>query len=160
MSNPKLITYVLDTNILINFALFVPIKLNEVFWAKMAERLAEGKWILLDVVVTEVKFNQDLIDWCKAQAEAGVVQKVEDRHRFRAVEINNTYPMIDQVAQKSEADTYIIAYAENKKMCVFTRESFKDPTKIGALNKIPDVCKALRVRYERTPEKFLTDLGF
>lgn len=160
MTTSKQKNYVLDTNILINFGLFVPLKLNKDFWNKMEATLQVGQWVLLDVVVQEIKYNQELMNWCKVQIGAGRVQKIEDIHRMRAVEINNLYPMIDQTTQKSEADTYILAYAETKELCVFSRESKKDQLKPDALYKIPDVCGKLDISCERVPEKFLTNLGF
>lgn len=160
MSAPIQKIYVLDTNILINFGLFVPLKLNRDFWNKLENSLQSGRWVLLDVVVAEIKYNHDLINWCKTQAVAGRVVKVEDKHRIRAAQINNQYPMIDQVTQKSEADTYIVAYAEDKKHCLFSRESKKDPLNPKALYKIPDVCLKLGINHENLPVKFLTDIGF
>ena len=152
--------YVMDTNILIGFQMFAPIKFSKTFWDRLEVLLAEGKWVLLDVVVDEIKYNKDLMAWCKKQKDNGLVKLIEDEHRLGAVEINNKYKMIDEVTQKSEVDTYIIAYAQSNGFGVFTREGFKDPIDKDALYKIPDVCKALGIKWQRTPEYFLKDIGF
>ena len=56
--------FLLDTNILINFSVWMPITLNSVFWQKLEEALQSGAWVLLDVVVGEVKYDEDLKKWC------------------------------------------------------------------------------------------------
>jgi len=66
--------YLPDTNVLIGFSLWLPITLHDVFWAKFAESLERGEWILLDVVVKEIKYNPDLQKWCKDQEKKGLVK--------------------------------------------------------------------------------------
>ena len=160
MSASKKQKYVLDTNILINFGLFNPISYNKGFWDRLEALLDSGDWILLDVVVGEIKYNKDLIAWCKKQKDEGRVTSIEDVHRIRAIGINKQYKMIDAKTFKSEVDTFIIAYAEDKKLTIFTREGYKDPLDPNALYKIPDVCKLLKVRFERLPERFLENIGY
>lgn len=160
MSTPKKQRYVLDTNILINFGLFAPISFNKSFWNRLEALLDSGDWILLDVVVGEIKYNNDLIAWCKKQKVDGRVTSIDDSHKLRAIAINNQYKMIDTKTFKSEVDTFIIAYAEDKKLTIFTREGYKDPLDPKALYKIPDVCKLLKVRFERLPEMFLKNIGY
>ena len=143
---------------MIGFSLWLPITLHGVFWAKFAESLAKGEWILLDVVVKEIKYNPDLQKWCKEQEKKGLVKAIDDTHRDRGVEINNSNKMIDAATGKSTVDTYIIAYAEANKLVLFSRES---PMKPGdALYKIPDVCSILKVDRIAKPQIFLEAIGF
>lgn len=159
MSSPvkKEDVFLLDANILMDLGRWVPIELNQSFWKVMEESLKSGKWVLLDVVVAEVKYEGELKKWCKKQSNNSFVSKLSDENKNRGAEINLKYPMIDQNTRKSETDTYIIAYAEEKKLVVFSREG---PKKLGqSLYKIPDVCDALGVNWFRTPIIFYKNIG-
>jgi len=151
--------YVIDTSTLIEFSIWLPISLNKVFWTKIEDALKEGKWILLDTMVDEIRNENDgLKAWCKEQKRKGLVKSIDDSHRNRAIEINNLYKMIDDTTARSTGDTYLIAYAEAYKLTIFTREK---PRKNSAdLNKIPDVCDALKIKYIRKPKIFLEAIGF
>lgn len=129
------------------------------FWDKLSVALNDKKWVLLDVVVSEIKYNKELEAWCKKQKQNGLVTDLDDDSRNRAIEINNTYPMIDTTTAKSTVDTYIIAFAERNSLGVFSRESNMDPTKT-TLYKIPDVCQKLKVENIRKPETFYKQIGF
>lgn len=151
--------HVLDTNALIEFSRWLPIDLNKVFWTKLEESLHKGKWILLDIIVDEVKSQNDgLKEWCKHQKQKGFVRPITDDHRNRAVEINAKYKMIDESSGRSTGDTYLIAYAEANKLTIFSREKpRKDP---ADLYRIPDVCKELNVKRIWQPKIFLEAIGY
>ncbi|MDD4358443.1 MAG: DUF4411 family protein [Candidatus Pacebacteria bacterium] len=156
MPNNKI--YVIDTNILINFSDWVPIRLNNIFWNDLEGLLAKDRWILLDVVVGEIKSsNKDLHNWCMKQKNNDRVKKIEDNDRNRAVEINNNFPMIDETTGRSTVDTYVIAYAEKHNLKIFSKESGRALD--NQLFKIPDVCKELSIPYTRTPKVFLREVG-
>lgn len=160
VSNPIKTKYLLDTNILVEFYRWKPmsLKLNEFFWLEFTKKLENGEWVLLDVIVDEVKYENDLKVWCKEQAKNGFVKKISDDDRKRAVAINSRYKMIDQYTGKSTADTYLIAYAEKNSLGIFSRESGRvDTTK---LYKIPDVCDVLHIKRLREPKAFLKAIGF
>ena len=150
--------YILDTNVLIDFSVWIPIALNKTFWDGLEESLKDNKWVLLDVVVDEIKYNPELEKWCEKQKRNGLVKKIEDHNRERAIEINNTYKMIDESDGNSTADTYIIAYAEKNKLSIFSRESFK--IKENGLLKIPEVCQKLNIITIKRPVKFLESISF
>lgn len=151
--------YVLDTNILFDLSLWLPIDLNKAFWTKFEKALQNGKWVLLDVVAEEVKNDNDgLKKWCDTQKKNGFIKPLEDSHRTRSVEINNRYPMIDETTQRSTVDTYLIAYAEANKYTIFTREGYRKKTE--DLHKIPDVCKKLNVKFMRKPKEFFEMLEY
>ncbi len=152
------VKYVMDTNILIGFSRWIPISLNKNFWDKLETSLQECKWILLDVVVEEIKYNKPLEIWCKRQKVNNLVTSICDDDRERGIKINNDYPMIDQYTFKSETDTYIIAHALNNKMGVFSTEMGKLPAE--KLYKIPDVCKELDVKFTHIPKEFLYSIDF
>ncbi|MCK5027320.1 MAG: DUF4411 family protein [Candidatus Pacebacteria bacterium] len=150
--------YILDTNILIGFAVWCPISLNKSFWDKLAQSLSDGDWILLDVVVDEVLYNMELQKWCKEQERRDLVKSVSDEDKERAVEINDVYEMIDEETQNSTVDTYIIAYAEANKLGIFSQES---PRRMSNnLYKIPDVCDELKIKRIKKPVVFLKGIGF
>lgn len=158
ISNLVTAKYVMDTNTLIGFSVWIPINLNKKFWDDLEDALKEKKWILLDAVVGEIKYNKPLEEWCKKQKRNYLVTELKEEDRDRAIEINNTYPMIDQATYKSTVDTYIIAHALNNKVAVFSRETYKNPN--DTLHKIPDVCTALNVKHTKKPEDFLQSIGF
>lgn len=148
----------MDTNTLIGFSIWNPINLNKAFWEKLESSLKDGKWVLLDVVFDEITHAGPLKDWCKKQKQAGLVTEISDSDKLSAIEINNNYPMIDQTTFNSSGDPYIIAYALNSKIAVFTREIHKTPTQ--TLHKIPDVCKLLNVPITKKPEDFLESIEY
>lgn len=150
--------YILDTNILIGFAVWCPISLNKTFWDKLAQSLSDGDWILLDVVVGEVLYDIELKKWFKEQDRKGLVKSVRDEDRERAIEINNIYEMIDEETQKSTVDTYIVAFAEANKLGIFSQES---PRRMSTEPyKIPDVCDELKIKRIKKPVVFLKGIGF
>lgn len=150
--------YLLDTNILIGFSIWAPIYFHGDFWSKLADSLTKGDWVLLDVVVGEIKYNKSLERWCEEQKKRGLVIAISDNDRDRAIEINNQYKMIDDTTQNSVADPYLIAYAEANKLGIVTREIHKEHDK--DLWKIPDVCGALNIEVLKKPEDFLKKIGF
>ncbi len=151
--------YILDTNALIQFSVWLPIGLNKNFWAKLEDALGKGEWVLLDVMVGEIKYGNDgLQKWCETQKKKGLMRSIGDSHRERAAEINNTYKMIDETTGNSTGDTYLIAYAEANKLTVFSREAPRKSS--GDLHKIPDVCKALHVELIYKPKEFLEAIGY
>lgn len=154
------IKYLIDTNVLIGFSLWKPIslKLNSDFWLELSNTLKNGEWILLDVIANEVQYDPDLVKWCKEQKKNGLVTKIEDAHRDRAVELNDQYKMIDGDTGKSEADTYLLAYAEDKSLGIFSRESHRKNS--TDLYKIPDVCHLLGIKSTNKPKTFLKEIGF
>lgn len=159
MSGQNNKTYVLDTNVLIDFARYLPISLNTFFWSKMEEYLKSSRWILLDVVVGEIDgYPNGLLDWCKKQGKFGLIRKIDSDSRLRAVEINNQYKMIDEITRQSEADPYLIAYAEANNLVVFSRESKRKS--VSDPYKIPDVCNVLNVERIAQPQVFLEAVGY
>ncbi|MFA5095699.1 MAG: DUF4411 family protein [Candidatus Paceibacterota bacterium] len=149
--------YIIDTNVLFGFSKWIPINLNKFFWDRLENSLREGKWILLDVVVDEIKYDLELKKWCKKQKRNGILKSITDNHRNRAVEINNIYKMIGENG-KSTIDTYLIAYAEDNDLAIFSMESFQ--VKENSLLKIPDVCQKLHIPVIKRPVKFLETIGF
>lgn len=151
--------YILDTNALIQFSLWLPIDLNKAFWNKMEEALSNGEWILLDVMVDEIKYSNDgLKKWCEDRKKKGHMKSIEDVHRERSTEINNLYKMIDETTGKSTGDTYLVAYAEAHQLTVFSREAPRKNN--GDLYKIPDVCKELGINLIYKPKEFIEAIGY
>ena|SRR3989344_1798899 len=157
-NNSSTVKYVMDTNTLIGFSIWNPISLNKIFWDKLESSLKDGKWVLLDIVHKEITHGGPLKEWCKRQKQNGLVTEISDNDKLSAIEINNNYPMIDQATFNSSGDPYIIAYALNNKVAVFTREIHKTPTE--KLHKIPDVCKILNIPVTKKPEDFLESIDF
>jgi hypothetical protein len=158
MSEESKIIYLLDTNVLIGFATWVPVRVYKKFWDELSDALQKGEWVLLDVVANEVEYPKELVSWCREQKKKGLIRVLTDAERDRGIEINNTYKMIDETTQRSTVDTYLIAHAEANKLGIFSRESPRQ--KDTELYKIPDVCEKLRIKRIKMPEAFLKHIGF
>jgi hypothetical protein len=159
MTNKRGVKYLADTNVLIGFSLWKPIalpNLNLIFWNKLSEALEKDKWTLLDVVVDEILYDKDLKKWCTEQKNKGLLKKISDDDKNRAVEINNRYKMIDAATANSTVDTYLIAYAEANGVGIFSRESPGN----GGLYKIPDVCNIFKIDNTKSPKLFLRGIDF
>jgi hypothetical protein len=135
MSGATRDVYVLDTNILIEFAIWIPITLNSVFWTKLTDSLKNGEWVLIDEVVNEIKYMPELKKWCGAQQKAGLVKNISTANRNRAVQINTSHTMINASTGNSTVDTYLLAYAEENGLTIFTKEK---PRKVATDPTPPD----------------------
>ena len=146
--------YIIDTNILINFRIFTPMSVHVTFWKQFNEAVENGTIIIIREVADECK-DSEINEWVKSQRiiETDDVQK-------RAIEIDDKYHLITQKEgiTKSAADPVIIAYAEKNNGIVFTREAKRklDDTPM----KIPDVCEALSIKYQRWPDQFFKNIKF
>ena len=147
--------YIIDTNILINFRIFTPIKFHKTFWKQLEECVNNDEIIILQDVADECK-DSELSTWIKRKK----IEPVSHDIRNRANEINKQYPMITEIAQqmKSEADPVIIAFAEKNRYAVFTQEAPSKPG--GGVYKIPDVCHKLGITCERWPNNVFTKIKF
>lgn len=150
--------YVVDTNVLIGFSTWNPLEFRLEFWNKFEKELENKKWVLLDVVVDEIKYEGELKKWCKRQKDKGLVTAIDDEIRNLAVEINNKYKMINTETDNSSVDPFIIAFASKYGLGVFTREIYKTLT--DPLFKIPDVCRELKIPYIKHPKIFMKSIGF
>jgi predicted nucleic acid-binding protein len=149
--------YIVDANFLINFHKWMPRSLFPAFWQELEQTLQEGRWVLLDVVVSEVTREGPMKRWCKKQEQAGLVAKVTDTDKLAGAEINNQYPMIDANSGRSTNDTYIIAHAKANGYGVASAE-------VPRINdskpyKIPDVCEELKIPRIRKAEVLYKRLG-
>ena len=148
-------SYVIDTNILINFRIFTPMSIHITFWKQLSEAVTNKTIVIIRDVADECK-DREIEPWVNRQE----VTEISDDIRERAIEINNKYLLITEEdgIKKSKADPVIIAYAEKNQSVVFTQEakrkSNSDPMKI------PDVCNALSIRCERWPDKVFEDINF
>jgi hypothetical protein len=147
---------VIDTNVLIGFELWIPREYNKPFWNELKNKIREKKVIILDVVVSEVKYVSQLILWLNELKVEKLVTIVSSEEKRRALDINNLYPMIDQTTKNSEVDTYIIAHAEKFGHTIFSRESRRDDN--SKLYKIPDVCDELGIKVFSKPRRIFKDL--
>lgn len=157
---PQKKIYLLDTNVLIELSIWLPISLNNKFWLIMEDSLKKGDWVLIDTVIDEVRYGFDkgaLKRWCQKQNNSGLAKKITAEDRQRATEINDQYNMIGQDGN-SKNDPYIIAYVERNGLVLFSRENYRknplDPYKIR------DVCDFLNIPYERYPAPFLEYIGY
>lgn len=150
--------YVVDANILIGFSIWNPLEFEPAFWSKFEKALEDKKWVLLDAVVGEIKYDGELKKWCKQQKDKGLVTAINDEIRNLAIEINNKYKMINIETGNSSVDPFIIAYASENGLGIFTREIHKTPTDL--LLKIPDVCKELEIPCIKQPKSFMRSIGF
>ncbi len=162
-------SYVIDTSVLINFGIFTPHNVHRTFWSRMEEAIDDGKIIIINEVADECTIDP-IKQWIDVQRDAGRVIKVNQQIYDRAEKINKKYHIVTEernrktgrAVTKSNADPVIIAYAENNKCTVFTRESDRaiKGGKQFSFSKenpgnIPVVCKRLGVPYARFPDEVL-----
>ena len=153
-----MVRYLIDTSILISFDIFTPQKYHHNFWQELAQQVERGNIVVLDSIANECK-NARLNKWIK-QLQPWVVA-VDDNIRQKALAINKQYRMItvDPTGQpKSVADTHLIAYANRYGLGIFSYETIqRDPQ---GPPKIPDVCRAMNIPYERFSSKVMRGLAF
>lgn len=154
MHNMNTIRYVIDTNILINFKIFTPMEIHVKFWRQLSHSIEQGHIILLADVARECK-SEPLKSWVRNQKITPT-----DDVKSEAIKINNKYKLITEKdgIKKSEADPVIIAYAQKRKYTVFSYESERKNSKKPY--KIPDVCTALGVPFEKRTNKVLKEIDF
>ena len=147
--------YVVDANILISFGIFTPINIHKTFWSQLGSLIKKGSFVVIEDVAKECKYG-DIAKWINTQN----ITEVSEDIRKESIEINNTYSLITQSGEqiKSEADPVIIAYAKLKECIVFTYEAKRRREEYPM--KIPDVCEALGVEYQRWPNKVFKEIQF
>ncbi len=148
--------YILDTNILIGFQEWVPREFFPTFWSTLADKIQDGKIILLDVVCDEVLYSPSLTKWCATQKGNNLLTSIDNQDRVRGLVINSQYKMIDANSGKSEVDTYIIAYAERTGVSICSKESRRRNNK--ELYKIPDVCGILKIHITKNMQTVWKDV--
>ena len=148
-SNNKI--YVLDTNILIELNIWLPLEFFPNFWNLLEKSIENDKCIILDVVAEEIKAPTELKKW--VQKQKNKIIKITNPDIKKAIDINYKYKMIDD-SGKSDTDTKIIAYIENQnnknEYVLFTREGNRK--REMDLYKIPDVCKVFNINCIRYPK--------
>ena len=152
--------YVIDANILISFHIFTPEHYHRNFWNELERQIAGGHIIILDEIANECK-NQALKNWLTALKKQGLITAVNAEIRQLALQLNKKHKMITTDAAgriKSQADIYLLAYAQKHNLSVFSyegkRRNPQEPPKI------PDVCTAEGIHYERIPSPVMRQLGF
>lgn len=148
-----------DTNALIELGIWHPIKNCTSFWKQFEAALKKGDWVLTNEVVDEIGgiYQPELKKWCDAQIKSGLVKNISDDNRTRGYEINKLYPMINATTHNSTVDTFLIAFAEEHGLEIFTRESPRRDT--TQPYKIPDTCNLLHITWLREPDKFFDAIG-
>ena len=152
--------YLIDANILIKFQHFTPREYHQRFWQALADQVKQGKIVILDKVAEECR-GRWLNIWLQESDISQLVVTVDSATRQKAVEINDQYQMITQEpggSLKSVADTYMIAYAQQNNLSIFSDEQGKRPPQ--TVNKIPDVCDDLQIGYKRNPIAVMHELQF
>lgn len=150
--------YIIDTDALVGFYTWHPFDHSRNFWSKFEAAIRERKVVLLDVVADEIIYDSPLKAWVKEQKRKGLVTRINDEAREKAVEINNQYKMINEDTGNSQTDTYIVAHASLNNLKVFSREAPRESE--GDFYKIPDVCDELGIGHTRSPNYFLSQIGY
>ena len=152
--------YVIDANILISFHIFTPGAYHQKFWNELERQVAAGNITVLEEIANECK-DPFLQTWLAGLKQKGLITKVNNDVRQRALQLNAKHQIvtIDSTGRiKSQADTYLLAYAQKHNLSIFTYESSRrnpqDPPKI------PDVCQAEGINYQRFPFPVMRQLAF
>ena len=114
--------------------------------------------VVLDSIADECK-NARLKTWIE-QIRLWIVA-IDANIRQRAIDIIRQYQMItaDPAGQsKSVADTHLIAYAGKNGLGIFSYESIQRNPQ--GPPKIPDICNAMDIPYERFSFRVMRGLNF
>lgn len=164
-------SYVLDANVFIQpYRLFYPFDLAPSFWRQLHKALGSSDVILLDVVLKELKKNEDelsswlsdipnLIPQSTQQTDiigfyGQVLQYLQNCGLYREEAVR-------QWAERDCADPWIIAYAASRDATIITFETSGHP-QLGQLAKkakIPDVAFHFNVTCENL-YSFMRDKNF
>ena len=68
--------YIVDANFFINFHKWLPRYRFPAFWNELEKALRDGKWILLDVIVNEIRGERELKKWCDKQEKDGYLTSI------------------------------------------------------------------------------------
>ena len=148
--------YVIDANMLINWSIFNPISHNKVFWSSLKKFIDKEQIILIKPIAEECRYGRIKV-WVESDAK---ITEISDDVKKRATEINDEYRLItnENGIVKSEADPFLIVYAEIHRCTVLSYESRRknenDPMKI------PDVCAELEIGHTRSTEEMMENLNF
>ena len=131
------------------------------FWNCMTHHLSSGRLLIIDRVLSEIKYPPELVAWVKQASQSALVPttapNVVQAYATVMDWVQNN-PQFTQAAKDAfarKADGWLVAYAMVNGVHVVTNEVF-DPN-IRRDVKIPNVCRHFRVNYQDTFE-MLRDL--
>jgi len=112
-------------------------------WEKLAECVAAGVLKCSEEVYVELKKKDDgLYDWLKAHKK--VLVPIDEASQGIVLELLEAYPrLVDTHRNRSQADPFVIATAEQLQAVVVTGEKPRGKLDVP---KIPDVCDARNIR--------------
>jgi hypothetical protein len=119
-----------------------PIDVFPTFWQHIDELISSGELVATEVVLFELEAKDDTLkEWAKNQN--GLFVELDDVVQIRAREILTTFPaLVKKKADRTEADTFVIALALENNYVVVTEEQFGNTRN----PKIPIVCDNYRIR--------------
>ena len=111
-------------------------------WNKLQELVRSGILISLELVLEELKYQDDeVLSWAKENLE--IFLPLDEAIQKKAKEILKTHKnLIDLKRRKSGVDPFLIASAAINRCAVITEEK---PSGGPHKSKIPDVCRAYNV---------------
>lgn len=139
--------YCFDTNALIDgWRTYHPDIFGPV-WRNLERLIRERRAFSSTEVEREIKQwsgKGELLEWVKAQD--GFFREADSCVMKRVGEITDQTDLVDEEAQKSTADPFVIGLALCEKARVVTHEGHAAPQ---ARMKVPDVCRKFDVSYTR-----------
>ncbi len=135
--------YVIDTCSLTELRRTYPFKMFAPVWNKLKELVNSGIIISTEEVFEELKINDDeVFQWAKENSQMFV--PIDESIQIQVRELLKTHSnLLDIKNKRSSADPFVVALALLNKCTVVTEEK---PSGGPNKSKIPDVCKAYKVK--------------
>jgi hypothetical protein len=113
------------------------------YWKILEELITEGIIFCTEEIRREIeKVDDGLNDWIKAHP--GFVRDIDDDVQQKLRQVLSRFPrLVDTIKDRSMADPWVIAHAWSANATVVTKEM---PSVSVTRIKIPDVCRAFKVR--------------
>lgn len=136
--------YSIDTSALMDgWVRYYPPDVIPSLWDRMHDLVEAGSLLAIEEVFYELeKKADDLYEWVKSRP--AMIVEIDEDHQARVKRLLTQWPrLVDSKKNRSGADPFVIALAEQRGLAVVTGER---PTGSLAKPMIPDVCEQVGVR--------------
>ena len=126
------------------------------FWNCITHHLTSERLLIIDRVLTEIKYPPELVAWVKQAPQSALVPTTAPnvvRAYSMVMDWVQNNPQFTQAAKNAfagKADGWLVAYASANSLDVVTNEVFEPNVRKDV--KLPNVCRQFKVDYQNTFE--------